>query len=101
MNGPAEETPLVEQNVLEQRPIPVRTRFELAAHRITSQWIAAGRLDVSADDLRAAGEFLETVGTRVERVTGALRVVRHGRAREVTREGVVLLALRELASAQR
>ena len=90
----------MEQNVLDQPARPVETRFELAAWRMVEGWLTAGRIDVSAVDVRLAREFLEHTGSRVEDMPGLLvRVVTgEGRAQEMTREAAVLIALRQLAA---
>lgn len=89
----------MEQDVLEHRPRLVRTRFELAARRLVECWLAGGRMRVSASDMQLATEFLEAAGWKVENVEGAyVRVARHGRAQELTREAAVMIALRRLAS---
>jgi hypothetical protein len=89
----------MEEDILEQRPRPVRTRFELAAHRLVEAWLAVGRMRVTANDMQLAREFLEESGWRVEDdVAGAkVRVARQGRTQELTREGTVMMALRRLA----
>ena len=90
----------MEQNVLDERARPVETRFELAAWRMVEGWLTAGRIDVSAVDVRLAREFLEHTGSRVEDMPGLLvRVVTgEGRAQEMTREAAVMIALRRLAA---
>ena len=90
----------MEQNVLDQPARPVETRFELAAWRMVGGWLTAGRIDVSAVDVRLAREFLEHTGSRVEDMPGLLvRVVTgEGRAQEMTREAAVMIALRRLAA---
>ncbi len=92
----------MEQNVLDERPRQVRTRFELAARRWVERWLASGRMRVSAHDLVIVREFLETAGMRVEDAPDLrVRVVsRHGRAQEVTREAAAMIALRCLADAE-
>ena len=89
----------MDQNVLENRPRQVRTRFELVARRLVESWLAAGNMQVSASDMRSAREFLELTGMRVEETPGVLirLVTRGGRAREVTREVAFMMALRRLA----
>lgn len=90
----------MEQNVVEERPRPVASRFELAASRLTEAWLNAGQVSVTADDLRMARDFLAQTGITVEETPGVLVRIRHrdGRSQETTREGAVLLALRRLAS---
>ena len=90
----------MEQNVLDERARPVETRFELAAWRMVERWLEAGRVRVSACDVRLAREFLEHTGSRVEDMPGLrVRVVNgEGRAQEMTREAAVLIALRQLAA---
>jgi hypothetical protein len=89
----------VEQNVVEERPKTVASRFELAASRMAEQWLSAGHMSVSAGDLRIAREFLEQTGITVEETPGVLIRLTHrdGRTQEMTREGAVMLALRRLA----
>jgi len=89
----------MEQDVLEKKPRTVQTRFELAAARMVESWIAAGRMRVSASDMRIAQEFLETAGWTIHSAPGArVRMVsRAGRAQEMTREAAVVIALRRLA----
>jgi hypothetical protein len=90
----------VEQNILDERPRTVRTRFELAASRMVEAWLNDGRVHVSAGDLALAREFLEQQGCRVERSAGAYVTVvnRDGRSAEMTREDAVVLAVRRLAA---
>lgn len=90
----------MEQNVVEQRPRTVGSVFELAASRMAEAWLSAGRVEVSAGDLRLAREFLEQTGCQVDETPGVLVRVRHrdGRVQEMTREATVMLALRRLAS---
>ena len=86
--------------LLERPPRPMRTRFELAALRLTEEWLRCGIVRASADDLELAGEFLERSGFRVEAVPG-LRVrltYPVGDAIEMSRESVVVAALRRLAA---
>ena len=89
----------VEEILTEQEIKPVSSRFELAVRRIVDGWLAAGRVQISPDDVRIAREFLEAAGWRVEEVPGArFRVVkRDGRTQEMTREAAVMAALRKLA----
>jgi hypothetical protein len=89
----------LEQNVLDERPLPVKTRFELAAARMMEEWAAAGSVQVSAADMRLAREFLEHAGWRVEDGPGLnVRMTRHGRVQELTREAAFMIALRRLAN---
>jgi len=80
-------------------PKPIRNRFELAAPRLMREWLDAGEVRVSAGDFAFAREFLEQVGWQVQLVPGLLvRLVGvDGHAREMTREKLVMQALRELA----
>ena len=84
----------------DSRPRVVRTRFELAAIRLTDAWLGGRRVCATAEDLRIAREFLEDVGLRVEELPGLLVSLHHrdGRSEEMTREAVVLVALRRLAA---
>jgi hypothetical protein len=88
----------MEEDLTAKQPHPVRTRFELAIGRMMDGWLTAGRVEVSADDVRLAREFLEHAGWRVEEAGHALlRLIhRDGRSEEVTREAAVLTALRRL-----
>ena len=86
----------MEHHVLEERALPVRTRFELAVRRMTEAWLEAGRVRVSAGDVKLAREYLEDSGCKVEdadearvRVSGL-----EGRTQELTREALVIAALR-------
>ena len=90
----------MEQNVLDHPARPVETQFELAAWRMVERWLTAGRIHVSAGDVRLAREFLEHTGSRVEDIPGLLvRVVTgEGRAQDMTREAAVMIALRRLAA---
>ncbi|HYR96021.1 MAG TPA: hypothetical protein VEM57_04755 [Candidatus Binatus sp.] len=90
----------MEHDLTEKQAHPVRTRFELAIGRMMDAWLTAGRISVTAGDVKLAGEFLEQTGWKVEDATGArVRVVnRDGRAEEMTREAAVMIALRRLAT---
>jgi hypothetical protein len=88
------------EEVLTEQPIKeVSSRFELAAGRMVDAWLAAGRMEISAADVRLVSEFLEASGWRVEEVPGGrMRIVkRDGRTQEMTREAAVMAALRKLA----
>jgi hypothetical protein len=93
----------VEHDVLEKRALPVHTRFELAIRRMTEAWLAAGRVRVSAGDVKLAREFLEDSGCKVEDADDArLRVFNlDGRTQELTREALVMAAFRRLAGRTR
>src|SRR5262245_45260933 len=88
------------QDVVDERPFNVTTRFEVAAARIAEGWIEAGRVRVSAEELAIARQFLEQTGWTVEEVPGLLLRLRYrgGRPREVTREEAMLIAFRDLAA---
>jgi hypothetical protein len=90
----------VEEILTEQVIKPVSSRFELAIGRMVDGWLAAGRVEISPDDVRIAREFLEAGGWRLEEVTGGwFHVVkRDGRTQEMTREAAVIAALRKLAA---
>ncbi len=90
----------MEYDVTEKRARPVRTRFELAVGRMMDGWIAAGKVRVSAKDVKLAREFLEDAGCTVEDAPDLrLRIVtQEGRTQEMTREAAVVAALRRLAS---
>jgi hypothetical protein len=83
----------------DDRPKPVEGRFELAAPRLVQEWLDAGEIRVSADDFAVAREFLERVGWQVQLVPGLLvRLIGvDGHTREMTRENLVMQALRILA----
>lgn len=89
----------MEHDVTAERATPVRSRFQLAIRRMMDAWLAAGRVRVSASDVKLACEFLEQSGCRVETSPGGgLRVVSgEGRTQELTREAAVIAALRRLA----
>jgi hypothetical protein len=92
----------VEHIVTEERARPVSTRFELAVGRMVERWLAAGRVQISAGDVRLAREFLEHSGCKVEELPcGSLRVSRKGHDEEMTREAAVVEALRRLAADNR
>jgi hypothetical protein len=90
----------VEHDLTEKVPHRVQTRFELAIRRMVDAWLDAGRMDVSAGDLKLAREFLEHSGWRVEDGTDErLRVVnREGHTQEMTRQEAVMAAFRGLAA---
>jgi len=89
----------MEHLVTEERARPVSTRFELAVGPMVERWLAAGRVQISAIDVRLAREFLEHSGWTVEELPGSLlRVSRKGRGEEMTREAAVVEALRRLAA---
>ena len=87
------------EHIVEGRVRAVESRFELAAPRIIERWLAVGAVAVSPADLRVAQEFLEQAGWKVQRSFGGLvRVTnRQGHAQEMSREDVVLMAIRRLA----
>ena len=90
----------MDHDVTRKRPRKIESRFELAASRMASAWVRAGRISVGPDDLRIARAFLEETGWRVGDLTsGVVRLARRqgGPVRELTPEAVVLLALRQLA----
>ena len=89
----------MEQNVLDDQPTRVKTRFELAAARMAERFVTDGRIAVSLGELEIAREFLEHHGCTVESVgAGQYRLVnRFGRVEEITREGAFLAAFRRLA----
>lgn len=82
-----------------QRPRPVGSRFELAARRLMEGWLAAGRLCVSRDTFQLAADFLVRCGLKVHSLAGgeARIVSEHGRSSILSREAVVVLALRRMA----
>ena len=87
----------MEYDVTEKVPHPVHTRFELAIGRMIEAWLAAGRIAVSASDVKLAREFLEQTGSKVEEAADGLRVISGGRVQEFSREAAVMAALRRLA----
>ena len=88
------------QDVVDETPWKVTTRFEVAAARMAEEWIQARRVRVSADDLGIARQFLEQTGWTVEEIPGLLLRLRDrgGRYQEVTREQAMLIAFRDLAA---
>jgi hypothetical protein len=90
----------VEHIVTEERIQAVSTRFELAVQRMIERWNSAGRVQIDANDVRMAREFLEQEGCKVEDLPDLrVRVVsRRGRGSEMTREAAVMEALRRLAN---
>ncbi len=92
----------MEHDLTEKVPHRVQTRFELAIRRMVDAWLDAGRMEVSAGDVKLAREFLEHSGCRVEEAAGGLRVFnREGHAQEMTHQEAVLAAFRRLAAARR
>ncbi len=90
----------MDQNVTDNPPKRVDSRFELAASRMADAWVRAGRITISRDDLRTARDFFERGGWIVEETgDGLLRVSRRRgrRIRELTPEALVLDAFRRLA----
>ena len=89
----------MEQNVTDEIPRKIRSRFELAARGWVERWLEAGHMRISASDLQIVREFLELAGMKVEDVPGLrVRLVnRQGRSQEVTREAAAMMALRRLA----
>jgi hypothetical protein len=89
----------VEHDLTEKRAHPVDSRFELAIGRMMDAWLVAGRISVTAGDVKLAREFLEQTGSKVEDAPAArVRVVEDdGRTEEMTREAAVMTALRRLA----
>ena len=90
----------MDHDVTKKKPRKVASRFELAAPRMAEAWLEAGTITVSADDLQVAREFLTQAGWTVREARGGLLSLgrkRGGPVREMTREAVVLFALRGLA----
>ena len=89
----------MEQNILDERPHRVRTRFELVAARLAEGWIEGGKMNVSPADMALATEFLVQAGWQVESLgAGRYKMVnRFGRVEELSREGAFMVALRRLA----
>ena len=84
------------------RPLPVTSRFQLAAPRLADAWLRAGRIRVSPEEFRIAREFLERDGWTVEELPGVRVRLRHpGFSGETTREEAVVVALRRLVVAGR
>ena len=75
-------------------------RFELAARRVTEEWLALGRVQVSAEVLALAIEFLGRCGFVAEGVTGChVRLLSEaGRPTILSREATVVMALRCLVA---
>jgi hypothetical protein len=84
------------QDVLENPPRTLRTRFELAAARIADTWLEANHVSTSTADYRLAREFLEQSGWVVESRPGlTVRILRgHTFSEEIPREEMVAIALR-------
>ena len=89
----------MEDNLLDQQPTRVKTRFELAAARLAERFVADGRIAISTGEMELAREFLEHHGCTVEAVGGGhYRFVnRFGAEQQLTREGAFLAAFRRLA----
>ena len=90
----------MERNVVDERPRPIATRFELFARRLMESWISAGHVQVSADDFHMAAEFLRNAGWNVEETAGVMvRLCRKGgETHELTREATLMLAVRQLTT---
>lgn len=89
----------MEHDVTQERAHPVSTRFELAIRRMMDAWLTAGQVQISAGDAKLAREYLEKSGCKVEDAPEArVRVSKDGRAQELTREAMVMAALRRLAN---
>jgi hypothetical protein len=86
-------------DVTDRPPRAVESPFELAGRRLADRCLAAGRVAVDERDLRMAIDFLRRFGIAVEAGPGAdLRILSAAsRATVVTREAVLVLALRCLA----
>ena len=83
---------------LGDRNRPLRGRFDLAAPRLVREWLETGSVRVSDGDFAVAREYLEQVGWQVHLAQGLVRLIgTDGRVREMTREALVLQAVRELA----
>ena len=87
-------------DVLNERPLPVESPFELAAPRILAGWLETRHVRVTDDDFRLAVQFLKRVGTTVEPLsTFDVRLVsERGQDSIVTREAAVLTAVRSLVA---
>ena len=92
----------MDQDVTKNPPKAVTVRFQIAAARIADAWAAGGTFTVSADDMALAAEYVRNVGWQVRLVEGLLVDLtdRDGRTVQVSREQVVLRALRELTTAR-
>ena len=90
----------MEHDLTEKRAHLVGSRFELAIGRMMDAWLVAGRISVTAGDVKLAREFLEQTGSKVEDAPAArVRLVEDdGRTEEMTREAAVMTALRRLAT---
>jgi hypothetical protein len=89
-------------DVLNTPPRVAGCRFELAARRLTEEWLARGRVDVSAEVLAFALEFLGRCGFIAEDLAGGdVRLQSDaGRAAVVSREAAMVMALRGLVALQ-
>ena len=87
----------MEHDLTEKVPHRVQTRFELAIRRMVDAWLEAGRMEVSAGDVKLAREFLEQTGSKVEEAADGLRIISGGHVQEFSREAAVMAALRRLA----
>jgi len=87
-------------DALNDPPRAVEWPFELAARRIADDWIDAGRVEATAEHLRLATPFLHHCGLTVEVLPGLeVRLVSAtGRATVMSREAIVVTALRCLAT---
>jgi hypothetical protein len=84
------------QDVLDNPPRKLQTRFELAAARIADAWLDSRHISTTAADYRMAREFLEEFGWVVEPRPGlTVRILReHTFSEEIPREEMVAIALR-------
>jgi len=80
-------------------PRAVESPFELAGRRLAERWLAVGRITADAGDLRMAVAFLGRFGVTVESGPGVdFRLLSAaGRTTLLTREALLVLALRHLA----
>ena len=86
------------QDVLENPPRKLQTRFEVAAARIADAWLESRHISTTTADYRMAREFLEESGWVVEPRPGlTVRILRgHTLAEDIPREEMVAIALRLL-----
>jgi len=84
------------QDVLENPPRKLQSRFELAAARIADAWLDSGHISTTTADYRMACEFLEQSGWVVEPRPGlTVRILRgHTFSEQIPREEMVAIAIR-------
>jgi hypothetical protein len=90
-------------DVLNDPPRAAESRFELAARRRVDEWLAAGRIAATRDDLRIAADFLGRFGLVLEPLPGGDVRLRspQGRSATMSRAAALVEALRCLAGRPR